>query len=305
MPDDHRVLRGARLSTDAGAWPPPARRLLGLTRVVEGVGLHSGRAARAWIEPATRVEQGVLVRRVDCRPPRTLPGTLEQATPAPAHTCLGSAAAGVATVEHLLSALCGLGIWDARVCVAGPELPILDGSSVPWVAALREVCAPEPVPHHGPTWRVTRPWRDEIEGAVLRLTPAAVGRVCCVYTHAHPAIGAQCAAWSVGDSAGYLSAIAPARTFGFAADAEAMQRRGLARAAGLHCVLAFDDQGVLNPEGLRFPDEPVRHKLLDAIGDLGLLGGPTRGTVELTGSSHRHLLQSLRRAVAAGVLQPE
>lgn len=266
------------------------------------MGLHGAAPARAWIEPAASAGSGVLLRRLDRQPPLELPATLDHAVPALAQTRLGSEAYGVATIEHLLSALCGCGLWDAVVCVEGPELPILDGSSASWAAALSEACAPGLVPHTGPSWRIARPWQDQNGTATCRLTPGAVGQVCCAYVRAHPAIGAQRATWTVGDLPRYLSEIASARTFGFAADAEALRRRGLARGADLHCVVAFDDTGVVNPEGLRFADEPVRHKLLDAIGDLGLLGGPLRGTVELAGSSHRHLLRSLRRAVAEGAV---
>ncbi|MBK8480205.1 MAG: UDP-3-O-acyl-N-acetylglucosamine deacetylase [Proteobacteria bacterium] len=284
-------------------WPPAERRLLRATPVFAGLGLHGAAPVRAWVEPARRPGAGILVRRLDRQPLRELPATFEHATPALAQTRLGSADHGVATIEHLLSALCGYGVWDAVICVDGPELPILDGSSSVWAAALVEACAPEPFPRAGLSWSVARPWQDQPGRSRLRLTPAPVGRICCELDHAHPAIGRQQAAWSVGDAAGYLAEIAAARTFGFAADAEALRQRGLARGAGLHCVLVFDERGILNPEGERLVGEPARHKLLDAIGDLGLLGGPLRGKVELSGSSHRHLLLGLRRAVAAGVLR--
>lgn len=190
------------------------------------------------------------------------------------------------TVEHALSAAAGLGAWACAVELRGVEAPIGDGSAKAFVDVLRPVLtrgrAAEPVTIGSPV-----EVRHERTGAVIRATPCPPARApVYMYRLVGGVLEGQSASWRVGDAESYITQIAPARTFSFEAEARA------ARAAGLFPHLTTRDMLVLRTDGspidnmLRFPDEPARHKLLDLIGDLALLGGPLWADVEAVGSGH-------------------
>lgn len=206
-------------------------------------------------------------------------------------TVLGSATARIGLVEHLLAALRVAGFYSGVIIESdADELPILDGSALPWFESLAELGPPPAaaapltvdsklvVEHNGST-AVVEPGRESLD---------------CSIAFAHPAIGTQ--RWRGGPND--YQALLAARTFGLLSEAEALMSRGLARGAAVDHAIVFADDGPLRP--LRFPDEPVRHKALDALGDLALLGRPLAATVVITRGSHT-LHHKLVRALAAGV----
>jgi UDP-3-O-[3-hydroxymyristoyl] N-acetylglucosamine deacetylase len=261
----------------------------------EGVGIHTGapcavRAAPA--EPGSGVVFATARGDVPLRPEAIAPASRRA-------TDLAAGRARVGTVEHLAAALAWFGVRDARVDVDGPEIPILDGSAAPWVAALAAAGA-EP----GPAFvRVRAPIRVEGDGAWAEMAPLPAETAPSYSVELDfggAPIGPRAAAFRplVDD---FTTAIAPARTFALAAEVAALRAQGLARGGSLDCALVIGDGGPLNPDGMRFPDEPARHKLLDAIGDLSLLGGLPWARVVLFRPSHE--LNRALVAAAAGLAE--
>lgn len=246
---------------------------------LRGIGLHTGVSVRARFVEAP-AGSGVIVRRVDLG--LEIPVRPEHVRPRLRCTSLAIEGEGVETVEHALAALVGLGIRDAILEVDGPEVPILDGSALPFVGPAREAgLSPGPA-----SWRIEVPWSFVEGDGSLTLEPAEKTEVSSTVEFAHPAVGRGQYTWS-GDPLEFEREIAPARSFGFVADLDDLRRAGRIRGGSLACAVVFGDDGVLNPEGLRFPDEPARHKLLDLLGDLCLVGGAPIGRVRAFRYGHR------------------
>jgi UDP-3-O-acyl-N-acetylglucosamine deacetylase len=242
---------------------------------------------------------GIRFVRTDLSPPAELAATLALARPAQRRSVLADGRTRVETAEHLLGALFALGIADARVLLDAPEPPILDGSAAPFAEAL--LAASVPGPGTTEAWVVERPaLRVEGEGRCDLAPERGCLVVDCLIDFADPGIGRQRLALTVGPPERFLQEIAPARTFGRLAEAEALRRQGLALGAHPSNVLVFGDHGPLTAP--RFVDEPVRHKVLDALGELALLGLPLQGRLSLRRCSHRLLVATLRQAVASGAL---
>jgi len=201
-------------------------------------------------------------------------------------------------VEHLLAAAAATGATEGLVIEpAGPELPLLDGGAARWcqaLAALGFAQAPRP------RLRVARPFAWALGASRYELTPGE--GVCLEVTvdFDHPAIGRQDARWG-GSLDEFIAEIAPARTFGFARERDALLAAGRARGARPGPVLIFDDQGPIDAE-LRWPDEVARHKLLDLLGDSTLGGGPVQGAIRAERPGHRANLAMMQAALAAGAL---
>ncbi len=227
-----------------------------------------------------------------------IPARLDRAAPSHRCTVLCSDGVAVSTVEHLLAALTGLGIRDAEIRLRGAEVPIMDGSSAPFVRALLR--ASEPAGHEEQRWTVTRAVTAGEGPSRCHLLPGRRLELWCQVDFA--VVGRQCLRYVHRGAESFTRRLAPARTFGFLSEAARLRRAGLARGASLGSVLVFHEQGVLNPGGSRFADEPVRHKLLDALGDLALLGGPLRARIKLVQCSHRLLTATLRGAIQKGWL---
>jgi UDP-3-O-[3-hydroxymyristoyl] N-acetylglucosamine deacetylase len=198
-------------------------------------------------------------------------------------TVVGEGDAAIRTVEHLMSALAALGVTSATVDVDGPEVPIMDGSAAPFFAALGTAAQPGPP---GSAIRVLRPVFVRERDAWTALLPDGGRRFDVAIDFPEPAIGRQRVVFDL-DADDYGDAIAPARTFGRLKDVKAMRRRGYGRGASLENAVAVDGARVVNPEGLRFPDEFARHKLLDAIGDLALAERPIIGLYRSHKGGHR------------------
>jgi len=245
-----------------------------------GIGLHSGLPVRLTLKPTTAL-QGVRFLRTDIGV--EIPATLDCLGRCDHATSLSRHGATVETVEHLLAALRVLGVDDVLVEVSGPEVPILDGSAAPFVfliheAGLRPLAAPRQY------LKVLKPV-EVVRGAKsVRLSPADHLRVSYSIGFDHALVRHQAASFRVSADS-FAEGIAPARTFGFLREVESLRRSGLALGGSLENAVVIGESGILNNK-LRFPDEFVRHKILDAIGDLALLGGPLLAHVEASKAGH-------------------
>jgi len=261
---------------------------------IEGIGLHTGVASRLRILPDDTDRGIVFVRRDldDAEVPAAVEHLVEGGG---LSTTLARGPAVVVTVEHILSALRGLGVDNARIEVDGPEIPIMDGSARPFVEMLRAVG----LRVQGKSRRyltLTKPVSVKQGDKAILALPANDLHATYAIEFPHPAIGSQVVATSLDEEA-YVAGIAPARTFCLLKDVEAMRRRGLALGGSLDNALVLSDDGVLN-DSLRFSDEFVRHKVLDLIGDLALLGVPLRAHLIAFKAGHRLHAALVKRIVA-------
>lgn len=246
--------------------------------IVEGIGVHSGKPARVVIHPA-EANSGITFLRTHL--PQGRERLIEASHRAVRDTQLctvigDETGATISTIEHLMSALAGLEIDNALIEVDGPEVPILDGSSRPWIEAIDQVGI-RTVSALRRVVKVLKPVRVEHGNSVVELLPRAAGfRVDIEILFGHAAIGRQVYGFEFSPDR-YRREVAAARTFGFMKDVEKLWKMGLALGASLDNSIALGDDRVINPEGLRFQNEFVRHKLLDAIGDLSLAGYAIQG----------------------------
>jgi UDP-3-O-[3-hydroxymyristoyl] N-acetylglucosamine deacetylase len=249
-----------------------------------GIGLHSGQPVQLTLHPA-RAGSGVVFVRTDLPEPVEVPALHGAVTSTRLATTLGRGDATIGTVEHLLAALCGLGIDNVRVEVDGPEIPVMDGSSASFVFLIRAAgIFDQGVPRR--TVRMRRPVEVRDGDRVIRIEPARDLRVTYSVDFTHPAIGRQQLRNLVIDDESFEQEICRARTFGFLREVEALWRNGLARGGNLDNTVVMDDVRVLNCDGLRWPDEFVRHKVLDLLGDLALLGMPIEGHLVVERGGH-------------------
>ncbi|MDN5250811.1 UDP-3-O-acyl-N-acetylglucosamine deacetylase [Betaproteobacteria bacterium LSUCC0117] len=279
------------------------RTLKSLTRAT-GVGLHSGARVELTLRPAA-ADTGVVFRRVDLPQPVDIPVSAEAVTDTRLASTISKDGAKVLTVEHLMSALAGLGIDNCYVDISAEEVPILDGSSASFVYLLQSAgVVLQPAPKR--FIRVHKPIEvREGEGRNLkwaRLEPYHGYKLGFEIEFSHPAVNAtgQRVTFDYGTHE-YARDIARARTFGFTRDVEMMRANGLALGGGLDNAIVMDDVKVLNADGLRFNDEFVKHKILDAMGDLYLLGKPMLASYTAYRSGHAMNNQLLRALLA----QPE
>lgn len=266
-----------KLARSAAGRRSPRQSTLGAPVALAGFGVHSGKAARIVLHPAD-ADAGIAFLRSDLEGEPVAPAHWSRVRSTELCTTLGvEGGHAVATVEHAMAALAGLGVDNALIEVEGPELPVLDGSAAPFVEAIEEAGVVE----LGAARRfieILKPVRVERGAAFAEFAPAdGEGLALDVEIRfAHAAIGRQRKALRL-DPATFRRELARARTFGFIGDIERLWRAGFALGASLENAIALGEEGVLNPEGLRFRDEFVRHKMLDAVGDLALAGAPIRG----------------------------
>ena len=264
-----------------------------------GVGLHSGQQIKLELLPAPE-GHGVTFLRTDLPRHAEIRACIEHVTDTTLATTLaagsGAQRASVATVEHLLAALAGLGVDNVQVLLSGPEVPILDGSAGPFVDLI--MTAGIELQRKPKRFLVIKKEVKVRDGdKTARITPGAGLRITCSLDFDHPLIAPAPYRFEFSERA-FQREIARSRTFGFIEDVEKLRSRGLARGGSLDNAIVIDSYRVLNPEGLRFPDEFVRHKVLDAIGDLSLFGMPLVGRVHLHRTGHA-LNTALVRAVFA------
>ena len=264
-----------------------------------GVGLHTGQKVRITLRPAP-VDTGVVFRRIDLPVPVDIPARAELVGEARLASTLIKGEVKIHTVEHLMSALGGLGVDNAYVDLDAPELPIMDGSASPFVLLIQQAGLEE----QGAAkkfLRVTRRVEVKEGDKWARLEPYEGYRLSFSIEFRHPVIERTTQAVTVDFAeTSYLKEIARARTFGFMHEVEDLRDSGLALGGGLDNAVVLDEYRVLNSEGLRFADEFIRHKLLDAIGDLYLLGKPLLGAFSAHKSGHALNNRLLRAALADG-----
>lgn len=250
-----------------------------------GVGLHSGNKVTMQLSPAP-VDTGIVFRRTDLSPIRDIPARADQVDETDLSTSLGRGEFQVTTVEHLLSALCGLGIDNAFIEIDSPEVPIMDGSAGPFVYLLQTAGVQEQ-PAAKRFIRVTREITVSDGDKVATLRPYEGFRVTFAIDFDHPVFKEQIghAALDISGEA-FVREISRARTFGFVHEFEYMRSRGLARGGSVDNAIVVDDYRILNEGGLRYEDEFVKHKMLDAIGDLYLAGYQLLAEYEGVKSGH-------------------
>ena len=245
-------------------------------------------------------DSGIVFRRVDCNPPRELPARAELIGETTLSSNLVAEGVKVATIEHLMSALAGLGIDNCLVELSAPEVPIMDGSAAPLVfliqsAGIREQEAPKRF------LRIKQPVQVADGDKWARLEPYDGFRLSFHIDFDHPLLKSTAQQASVDFSTtAYIREVSRARTFGFMREFEFLRSRQLALGASLENAVAVDEYRVLNQDGLRYEDEFVRHKILDAVGDLYLLGHPLLGSYTAFKSGHA-LNNRLARALQADV----
>jgi UDP-3-O-[3-hydroxymyristoyl] N-acetylglucosamine deacetylase len=258
-----------------------------------GIGLHSGAPVTLTLAPAP-VDAGIAFVRMDLGV--VVPARHDLVVDTRLSTSLAVGNARVSTVEHVLSALSGMGIDNCRIEVDGPEIPILDGSAAPFVALVNQagVKAQKAARRY---LVITQPVEVREGDKLARLDPSDGFSVGFTADFGHPLITNQGFKVAVSDRS-FEREVARARTFCFRKDIEQMQSMGLARGGSLENAIVVDEYSILNPEGLRWPDEFARHKVLDAIGDLALLGRPVLGALTAVKSGHA-LNQALVKRVLA------
>ncbi|KFI32319.1 UDP-3-O-(3-hydroxymyristoyl) glucosamine N-acyltransferase [Haematobacter missouriensis] len=261
-----------------------------------GVGLHSGRPVRMTIHPAS-AEYGIWFRRTDVEGDNLIPARWDAVVPSKLCTLIANrSGASVSTIEHVMAALAGCGVTNALVEIDGPEVPILDGSAQPFVKGilsrgLRELAVPVRA------LRILKPVEVHNGAAWARLDPADMLEIDFTIDFAEPAIGRQEKALNMSNGA-FVRELCDSRTFCRQDDVERMQANGLALGGTYENAVVFDDDKVLSPGGLRHKDEAVRHKMLDALGDLSLAGAPILGKYTSQRGGHA-LTNKLLRALFA------
>jgi len=262
-----------------------------------GVGLHSGEKVFLALRPAA-VDVGIVFRRVDLDPVAEIPARAELVTETMLCTGLTNAGGKVLTVEHLLSALAGLGVDNCYVDLSASEVPIMDGSAGPFVFLLQSAGVVE---QEAPKRfiRIKHPVEVREGDKFARFEPHAGFRIGFTIEFDHPMIPARQSRAEIDFStANYVQEVSRARTFGFMRDLEFMRERNLALGGSMDNAIVLDEYRVLNDDGLRYADEFVRHKILDAVGDLYLAGHPIIGAYEGFKSGHA-LNNKLVRALLA------
>ena len=247
-----------------------------------GVGLHTGERATMRVLPA-HAGKGIVFRRVDLDNFELRADVFSVERVAYA-TTLMNRGVWISTVEHLLSALYALGVDNAYVELDNFEVPILDGSALPYTEAIQrvgvvELAAPRQY------MRITKPFVLEEKGKTLAIYPANTLSLEYEIGFTHPLIGHQHLQIEVSPD-NYCNLIAPARTFGFLHEVEALQASGLVRGGSLENAIVLTETGMVNETSLRFPDEFVRHKILDLLGDFALVGQPVLGRLAANRAGH-------------------
>ncbi len=247
-----------------------------------GVGLHSGAPARLRIAPAPPATGIVFLRTdLDNFP---IAASWQHVARVSYATSLMRQGVLISTTEHLLSVLYSMGIDNAYVEIDNLEVPILDGSGLPFTELLQQAGVRQ-YRRKRRYLRIRRTVSVEDKGKRITIIPDDSFRLTCDIDFAHPMVGRQCLEMEVTPER-YASEIAPARTFGFEYELDQLRNMGLIRGASLASGVCFSREGVLNPEGLRMADECCRHKALDLIGDLALLGRPLLGHVIAERAGH-------------------
>jgi UDP-3-O-[3-hydroxymyristoyl] N-acetylglucosamine deacetylase len=267
------------------------RQTLAKEVAIEGVGLHSGRPVRMRLLPA-EAGSGIVFVRTDAGGVE-IPATLDQVGPSNYATVIQKGDVTVSTIEHLMAALYALLIDDLRVELDGGEVPVLDGSSKPFVEMVEKAGRAE-LPQRREYMSLVKPVVVSRDEKRIAAYPSREYRVTYAIDFDHPMLGYQELSVSLWKSGDFAEKLAPARTFTFASEVAKLRQAGLALGGSLQNAVVIGERGLLNP-GLRFSDEYVRHKMLDLTGDLSLLGHPLRAHVVAYRAGHDLHAQLARR----------
>ncbi len=260
-----------------------------------GVGLHSGKQIKLSLSPAG-ANTGIRFIRSDIEGQNLVPAFMNRVTDTTMATTLSEGNVSVATTEHLLAALNGLSIDNIIIEVDGPEVPIMDGSSVPFVELLRDAGIRQQKSYRRLV-KITREISFREGDKYISIYPYDGFKVTAEINFQHDTIKRQVYSVAVSPKK-FVDEISKARTFGFLEDVKKLQENGLALGASLDNAVGIDENGVLNKEGLRYENEFVRHKIVDIIGDMTLLGCPVLGHIVAYKSGHGQHLK-LMETIAA------
>lgn len=290
--DSERELNNNRLvlSSRAKAIKPSGDRMLRqrtLKNVIRatGVGLHTGKKVYLTLRPAP-VHTGIVFSRVDLNPVVQIPATPTAVGDTTLSTCLVQDDVRISTIEHLMSAMSGLGIDNAFVDVSAPEVPIMDGSAGPFVFLIQSAGIEEQ-DELKQFIKIKKPIRLEQGDKSVSLAPFDGFKVSYTLLYDHPVYKKYTKSATIDfSSTSFVKEVSRARTFGFMHEFEELRNRNLALGASMDNAIAVGDYKVLNEDGLRYEDEFVKHKILDAIGDLYLLGNSLIGEFQGYKSGH-------------------
>jgi len=248
-----------------------------------GIGVHSGKEVNLTISPAP-INHGIKFKRIDLPVSPCIPALFNMVVDTSLATVIGHDGCIVSTIEHLMASFAGLSIDNALVELDAYEMPFMDGSAGPFIDLLKQAGVMD---LGGPRsfFIIKEPIELKQNGKSVAIYPYPAYKITCTIEFDNPVINTQTYSVETSDHT-FVCEICRARTFGFQQEYEYMKRVGLARGASLDNVVAINGNAVLNPDGLRFPDEFVRHKILDCIGDFSLLGMPLFGHVILNKSGH-------------------
>lgn len=255
----------------------PMRRQRSIRKPVSlrGTGLHSGQQVQMRLLPASP-GTGIIFRRTDLPEQPVIRASVEYVAETNHCTALRDHGVAVRTVEHLLAACAGCGVDNLVAELDGEEVPILDGSALPFVQLLRSAGVMEQ-DRFQPYLEIIKAAELRDDGRVMLIRPSSRFSITCAISHNHPLLSFQ--AYTYNEQVDFVSELAAARTYGFLDDVEALRKNGLARGGSLENAVVLGPDVVVNPEGLRYEDECVRHKVLDLLGDLALTGFPIVGEV--------------------------
>jgi len=250
---------------------------------VTGIGLHSGKKVTLTLNPAP-ADSGIVFKRVDLKDATELKASFDTVGTTENATTLGSGANVVHTVEHFLAVLYGYGINNVYCEIDGPEVPIMDGSGVSFSFVIKETGVAD-LNSPKKFIVITEPVRIEVGDKWAQIEPSSKLVIDSTIVFPHNVIKTQQKTFEF-SCENFITDICRARTFGFLKDVDYLKRRGLIKGGSLDNAVLLDDYKVINPDGLRFQDEFIRHKILDAVGDLSLLGFEIAGKVTTYKSGH-------------------
>ncbi|MFO7766953.1 MAG: UDP-3-O-acyl-N-acetylglucosamine deacetylase [Pelovirga sp.] len=250
---------------------------------ISGIGLHSGTRVNMHMRPAP-ANTGIIFHRTDGEMKVSIKACSNNVIDTRMATVLGRNGVTVSTIEHLMAALAAFSIDNLHIDIDGPEVPVLDGSAAPFVREFKQVGY---VSLNEPRKFIAiRKPLEIIEGEKrISIIPSRFFRISFDIAFDHPAISVQNHSFKF-DTESFCKEIASSRTFGFLHEVEYLKANGLARGGSLDNAVVIDDNGIMNPEGLRFQNEFVRHKILDAVGDFSLLGAPLLGHIRAFKAGH-------------------
>lgn len=253
------------------------------TVAISGIGLHSGSLINMTLRPA-EAGTGIIFHRSIGSQTVSIAARSENVVDTRLATVLGCGDVRISTVEHLLATLAAYGIDNLHIDIDGPEVPVMDGSAAPF-ASIIEAAGLRKLSKSRVYLAIRQPVTITDGDKRVNIIPSRFFRMTYDIAFEHPCVAMQQRSVKV-TAESFRRELAPARTFGFLRDVERLKAAGLARGGSLENAIVIDDERILNPEGLRFPDEFVRHKILDAVGDLSLVGYPILGHVRAYKAGH-------------------